>query len=260
MSIALGLRFQARVCARAPLPLRSCRARPQLPKAQRAWFGDLRGSRRPSPAWWVRPAAYAAGGTALVVVAWPVLRYVVLGGVIYGVYRLARTWLLLRSLGQGGGLRRDDIGFAPGEGGGGLAEALWQMAGLRGPTVSPRRVAELRGLAEDCVQTAVQADDSRLAELLGDGGSAVELGDAVEVQALEAEGAGCVEASFPVLVGGAASAAFVRASGGLRGGALDAACVLVRLPAGDVAEFRLDVAAPRGDRRRNVPDAEFRDV
>ncbi|KAJ2434212.1 hypothetical protein GGF42_009263, partial [Coemansia sp. RSA 2424] len=172
-------------------------------------------SKRPPPplAYWAKPALYAAGGVALVVFAWPVLRFVVIGGMAYGAYRLVRTWLLLRSLSQGPRLPRDDIGGDMG-GGGPLAE-LWRAAtggllrrsvfsGLL--SVSPQLVEQLRVASEASLRASVEMGDARLLEALegdGDDASLVQLGEAMQVESstVQTGGAGqsrtCVEALFP---------------------------------------------------------------
>ncbi|KAJ2641174.1 hypothetical protein GGF44_002240, partial [Coemansia sp. RSA 1694] len=237
------------------------------------------------------PALYTAGGVALVVFAWPVLRLVVIGGMAYGAYRLVRTWLLLRSLSQGPRLTRDDIGGDIG-GGGPLAE-LWRAAtgGLlrrsvfSGLSVSPQLVEQLRVASEASLRASVEMGDARLLEALGgddgdgDDASLVQLGEAMQVESstVQTGGAGqsraCVEALFPVFVDGRATPLFVQAAGSAVPGVVESASVLARLASGEVAEIKLDVqpsssssssdehgsGAKRGGGRR-VQDAEYKDL
>ncbi|KAJ2458436.1 hypothetical protein GGF42_002066 [Coemansia sp. RSA 2424] len=247
-------------------------------------------SKRPPPppplAHWAKPALYTAGGVALVVFAWPVLRFVVIGGMAYGAYRLVRTWLLLRSLSQGPRLTRDDIGGDIG-GGGPLAE-LWRAAtaGLlrrsvfSGLSVSPQLVEQLRVASEARLRANVEVGDARLLEALGgddgDSASLVQLGEAMQVESstVQTGGAGqsrtCVEALFPVFVDGRATPLFVQAEGSAVPGVVESASVLARLASGEVAEIKLDVqpssssyehgsGAKRGGGRR-VQDAEYKDL
>ncbi|KAJ2840807.1 hypothetical protein FBU31_000104 [Coemansia sp. 'formosensis'] len=212
---------------------------------------------------WTKPVIFTAGGVALVVLGWPMLRFVVIGGMAYGAYRLVRTLLLFRSLTQG---PRDRPS-------GPLAE-LWReaVAGLRRSVflggVSPQLVEQLRVAAEAGLKAGVDAGDARLLDVLeeADDEADVVLGEAMQTSsesvAVDGRERTRVEALFPVFVGARATPLFVQAVGSAMPGVIESAAVLARLASGEVAEIPLDVGSGIKQRRRkrHVVDAEYKDV
>ncbi|KAJ2838332.1 hypothetical protein FBU31_000944 [Coemansia sp. 'formosensis'] len=212
---------------------------------------------------WTKPVIFTAGGVALVVLGWPMLRFVVIGGMAYGAYRLVRTLLLFRSLTQG---PRDRPS-------GPLAE-LWReaVAGLRRSvflgSVSPQLIEQLRVAAETGLKAGVDAGDARLLDVLeaDDDEADVVLGEAMQTSsesvAVDGREQTRVEALFPVFVGARATPLFVQAVGSTMPGMIESATVLARLASGEVAEIPLDVNNTRNQKRRkkHVVDAEYKDV
>ncbi|KAJ2833258.1 hypothetical protein GGI24_000919 [Coemansia furcata] len=213
---------------------------------------------------WTKPVIYTAGGVALVVLGWPMLRFVVIGGMAYGAYRLVRTLLLFRSLTQGPRLPRDSPS-------GPLAE-LWRdaVAGLRRSVflggVSPQLIEQLRVASEAGLKAGVDAGDARLLEVLeADDEADVVLGEAMQTSSesvsVDGRERARVEALFPVFVGARATPVFVQAVGSTMPGVIESAAVLARLASGEVAEIPLDVGgAKQKKKKRHVVDAEYKDV
>ncbi|KAJ2775271.1 hypothetical protein IWQ56_000147 [Coemansia nantahalensis] len=201
---------------------------------------------------WVRPALLVAGGITLTVAAWPVMRYVVLGALGYGVYRSVRVLLMLRDLKRlatGGGLWSQ---MAAGLGMGSVAPAVLEamqqaaQAGLRAACADPGVAQVLRADADD-----------------------VELDSPVDVQTAAATGhASRVEAVFPVRVAGQGVPVFVQAvaTTGTHSvdynARVDELRVLVRQPSGEVLVIPISAAAdgPKPRPARNVRDADYRDL
>ncbi|KAJ2486776.1 hypothetical protein IWW37_005492 [Coemansia sp. RSA 2050] len=182
---------------------------------------------------------------------WPVLRFVVLGGMAYGAYRLLRTILFFRSLSQG-----------PSDISGGPLSDLWRvtLSGLR-RSVSPQLVEQLRVAAESGLRMGVEAGDRRLAELV-EGGS-VTLGEAMRVaeSTVVADGreAVRVEVLFPVVVDMRITPLFVRAVGAAEPGVIESATVMARMDSGEVEEIELDLTnTPK--KKKRVVDAEYKDL
>ncbi|KAJ1822323.1 hypothetical protein LPJ56_000859 [Coemansia sp. RSA 2599] len=277
-------------------------ARPTF--ASRSYFSSPNGRNPfgppPGPLWWVKPAAYTAGGVALAVFAWPLLRFVVIGGLAYGAYRLARVWWALRELNS----RGIGIGGYPG-GFSGSAEKLARQQGplawilgnvfsssSMGGQASSKSVRTMSRVAEASIRAALSDQrNHRIKEIFCEsvGGSAasvdllvdaVELGEPVEsqVQSVSVDGGlkkSHVEAVFPLYVDEAATPVFVHvvASGDAAGNAavcVDAVFLLARLASGEVRELAIDVCGQDdskpgnggfgGASRGSVQDAEYRDV
>ncbi|KAJ2059299.1 hypothetical protein GGI17_004486 [Coemansia sp. S146] len=261
MSLLLRSRIQVSAVCWPRLLAHSGYSRRLYPQQRRAYMGQ------PPMRQWARPVLYTAGGVALVVLGWPVLRFVVIGGMAYGAYRLLRTVFLFRSLSQGPRVTRDDISSS----GGPLAE-LWRaaMAGLRrsvfAGSVSPQLVEQLRVAAETGLRAGIDMGDERLVEVLGGEGAGVVLGEAMQAEessfVVNGLGKTRVEVLFPVFVDMRATPVFVQAVGSAVPGVIESASVLARLETGEVAEISLDVArqsSPRAKKRR-VVDAEYKDV
>ncbi|KAJ2896883.1 hypothetical protein IWW38_001889, partial [Coemansia aciculifera] len=131
-------------------------------------------------------------------------------------------------------------------------------------------VEQLRVASEASVRANIDAGDSpRLVEVLGDFGSLVVLGEAMQVESTTVQSTTCVEALFPVFVDGRATPLFVQAAGSAVPGVIESASVFVRLASGEVEQIRLDVQAvssndddDKGRRRggRRVQDADYRDL
>ncbi|KAJ2812418.1 hypothetical protein H4S07_001414 [Coemansia furcata] len=254
MSLLLKSRIQMRVVCWPRLLAPSC-SRRLHPMQRRAYI-------QPPIRQWTKPVIYTAGGVALVVLGWPMLRFVVIGGMAYGAYRLVRTLLLFRSLTQG---PRDRPSGGP------LAE-LWRdaVAGLRRSVflggVSPQLVEQLRVAAETGLKAGVDAGDGRLLEVLEtDDEADVVLGEAMQTSSesvvVDGRERARVEALFPVFVGARATPLFVQAVGSTMPGVIESATVLARLASGEVAEIPLDVGSIKQRRKkRHVVDAEYKDV
>ncbi|KAJ2742028.1 hypothetical protein GGI20_004778 [Coemansia sp. BCRC 34301] len=207
---------------------------------------------------WVKPAVYAASGVALVVFAWPVLRFVVIGGLAYGAFRLSRTLLQLRSLSQGPRLTRDDISS-----GGGILGELWR--GLFSRAGASRQLVEqLRVATEASLRANIEKGDERLLGVLGEAGTLV-LGDAMQVDSSTVQTGDRVgtrvEALFPVFVDGRATPLFVQAAGSAVPGVVEEATLLARMASGSVEQIRLDLQSAENEKKeRRVQDAEYKDL
>ncbi|KAJ2014625.1 hypothetical protein IWW39_004475 [Coemansia spiralis] len=226
------------------LPARSALSQRATAQQRRSYVG-------PPLRQWARPILYTAGGAALIVLGWPVLRFVVLGGMAYGAYRLLRTVLFFRGLGQGATTLK-----------GGPLSDLWRstLAGL-GRSVSPQLVEQLRGAAEGALRVGVESGDRRLVGLV-DGGS-VGLGEAVRVAesvvVVDGRETVRVEALFPVMVDMRLTPLFVKGVGTAGPGVVVSATVLAKLDSGDVEEIALDLAgSPK--KKKHVVDAEYKDL
>ncbi|KAJ1816373.1 hypothetical protein IWW57_002190 [Coemansia sp. S610] len=226
------------------LPARSALSQRATAQQRRSYVG-------PPLRQWTKPILYTAGGAALIVLGWPVLRFVVLGGMAYGAYRLLRTVLFFRALGQGATTLN-----------GGPLSDLWRstLAGL-GRSVSPQLVEQLRGAAEGALRVGVESGDRRLVGLV-DGGS-VGLGEAVRVAesvvVVDGRETVRVEALFPVMVDMRLTPLFVKGVGTAGPGVVVSATVLAKLDSGDVEEIALDLAgSPK--KKKHVVDAEYKDL
>ncbi|KAJ2261075.1 hypothetical protein GGI01_001611 [Coemansia sp. RSA 376] len=261
MSLLLKSRIQVRGICWPRLLAVSGYSRRLYPQQRRSYM------EQPPMRQWTRPVLYTAGGVALVVLGWPVLRFVVIGGMAYGAYRLVRTIFLFRSLSQGPRISRDDI-----SGGEGPLAELWRMtmAGLRrsvfAGSVSPQLIEQLRVAAETGLKAGVDMGDARLVEVLDyDDGESVVLGEAMQTEessvVVDGLGRTRVEVLFPVFVDGRATPVFVRAVGSAVPGVIESASVMARLATGDVAEIPLDVVGQSSSKRKKkVVDAEYKDV
>ncbi|KAJ2865840.1 hypothetical protein GGH94_001972 [Coemansia aciculifera] len=262
MSLLLRSRIQVSAVCWPRLLAHSGYSQRLYPQQRRAYMGQ------PPMRQWARPVLYTAGGVALVVLGWPALRFVVIGGMAYGAYRLLRTIFLFRSLSQGPRVTRDDINSS----GGPLAE-LWRaaVAGLRrsvfAGSVSPQLIEQLRVAAETGLRAGIDMGDERLVEVLGrDDGAGVVLGEAMQTEesrfVVNGLGRTRVEVLFPVFVDMRATPVFVQAVGSAVPGVIESASVLARLASGEVAEIGLDVlgqSSPKA-KKKKVVDAEYRDV
>ncbi|KAJ2803703.1 hypothetical protein H4R20_002791, partial [Coemansia guatemalensis] len=229
---------------------------------------------RPKSEWplWLKPALYAAGGVALVSISWPLLRFVLLGGLGYGIYRLIRVALMFRNLRRSAGDSQM------------LWEHLQQMASGsssssgsdRAAGVAPGVLETMQRSAEDGVRVSYGIS-LRVQQMIGDGGitaDAITLGEAVSVEKEEDSSIGesRVEAVFPVFVDGRGTAVFVQAAGVLGSRSVDYAIrldtlhVLARQKSGEVMAVSIDPAAAASTgttdrkKRRHVEDADYRDL
>ncbi|KAJ2402013.1 hypothetical protein GGI23_001011 [Coemansia sp. RSA 2559] len=197
---------------------------------------------------WAKPALYVAGGTAVLVFAWPVLRFAIIGGLAYGAYKLARLWFTWRqAINWGGEGTTDTVEVIKT-----VAQASLQKACIRGDPL----VAEmLPGNIDD----------------VGDGKS-ITLASAMEVQVLEGSPFGAAErvkAVFPVLMEGRQSALFVSASGSVgESVSMETLSVYTYLKSGQIVETKLDVSSG-GDEaperagfqeKRKARDADYKEL
>ncbi|KAI9501747.1 hypothetical protein GGI25_004340 [Coemansia spiralis] len=242
-------------------------------------------SQSPTPLW-VKPALAAAGGAALIVFAWPLLRFVILGGLAYGAYRLVRVWFTFREISRTlGGTSRDDIKFGQGQGG-----SVWQQVfgdglfgmfssamGKQSTVVREIREVALASLHNACFKGGTILD-MLPDELTNSYDNAITLGEAIQVDTVKFEAQQKIEerieAAFPVVVDGKATELYVLASAytnGLQadrsGVSVDILNLYTRLSSGEVVETNIDVVGDdkggkpvSGDPKRNVRDAEYRDL
>ncbi|PIA17180.1 hypothetical protein COEREDRAFT_80553 [Coemansia reversa NRRL 1564] len=223
----------------------------------------------PKPEWplWLKPALYAAGGVVLVSISWPLLRFVLLGGIGYGIYRMIRMALMFRDL-------RRSVGDSQM-----LWERLQQMASGsstandRASIVAPGVLETMQRSAEDGIRASF-GTNLRVQQIIGGiTAEAVTLGEAVSVEKEEDEviGQNRVEAVFPVFVDGRGTAVFVQAAGALGSRSIDYAIrldtlhVLARQKSGEVMAITIDPAASPAaatgqKKRRHVEDADYRDL
>ncbi|KAJ2160622.1 hypothetical protein GGF46_002115 [Coemansia sp. RSA 552] len=208
---------------------------------------------------WVRPALYTAGGVAVVVVAWPVLRLVVTAGLGYGVYRLVRWGLMVRRMQQelsGSGLF----------GAGGLFRGAWDA--MRGSLqVAPHVLDAMHDVA---LQSLTASRDVRVRECVGSRWTG--LGTAVEAESVHvSDGGQAVERVVAVFPVDGAPGVFVRASGSLGTGTVDYVVnvdcleLLVNNDNDDVTTIYLDVAlrgldADESQPKHKIRDADYREL
>lgn len=242
---------------------------------------------------WIKPALYTAGGVAVITFTWPVLRYVMLGGLTYGAYRLFKVWLLIRRLNNGQTIR-DDIGFSNrGQdrliNEKGFFASLWQLmsaasnlngsgsgGAARWSGGSQKLVDIIQNTAQESLRQAY-VNDEMVQEVIGNGeGRELELtvAEPLEMQSsiVMVDGRRCdrLEGVFPVRINSQADMLFVRASSallkndGVENVDVDSLTLLARLPSGEVREIPLDIDSGsqgrQGNRKPNVEDADFRDV
>ncbi|KAJ1720711.1 hypothetical protein LPJ53_004690 [Coemansia erecta] len=252
--------------------------------ARRSYFSFPPGRRsiHGSPLWWVKPAAYAAGGAALVVVAWPVLRFVVIGGLAYGAYRLVRLWLILRDLNRSS------------SGGSSVNNPLeWLFGSIfsQGGVVSGKGVRTMQKIGEASLTAACSGNNSDrdviglferalgLEELYD-----ITLGEPMETQSSAVMVDGVqrhyADAVFPVYVSDSATTLFVQVSavsGDAQGEtsiSVESMRLLARMPSGEVAETSIRVvgsddslnddpdsfSSEAREHKRKVQDAEYKDL
>ncbi|KAJ2763350.1 hypothetical protein H4S06_000145 [Coemansia sp. BCRC 34490] len=213
---------------------------------------------------WARPAIYMAGSTALIIIAWPVLRFVVIGGLAYGAYKLVSLWRMWRQA------------------------VNWATSGGMGGSMQLELVEDIRKEAQACLLASCVNGDSLVLEMIPDSVAdddyekAIELGSAVDMQTIEEEGtpqmlaglAGRIKAVFPVVINGRRSELFVAASAkfGSARLELDAVSIYTRLgPSGQIVETKIDTSAaagregsrPKGSGRRHkreARDADYKEL
>ncbi|KAJ1881020.1 hypothetical protein H4R99_002646 [Coemansia sp. RSA 1722] len=224
----------------------------------------------PDPLWWVKPAAYTAGGVALTIFAWPLLRFVVIGGLAYGAYRLARVWWALRELNRGigeypGSFARTGRGARQQQGfiGSLLGSAFGNMFSFMGAQASPKSVRTMGRVAETSIRAALRGQNSHrimgvFAEAVGGSVDAADLRDAIELgkpmetqlQTVNVDGKqkSYLEAVFPLYVDDAATTLFAHVTAFSDDTAADSSNVIVdsvvllaRMSSGQVAELGIDV-------------------
>ncbi|KAJ2716452.1 hypothetical protein H4R19_000636 [Coemansia spiralis] len=201
---------------------------------------------------WVQPALLAAGGITLTVIAWPVMRYVVLGTLGYGAYRVVRALLVLRSLSR----------LSSGAG-------LWEqmVAGLGMSPVAPAVIEVVQRSAQAALRASCASPD--IARVLTSDADSVELGDPVDTRSALASGERPrIEIVFPVLMAGQGVPVFVQAVATTGTGNVDYIAtieelrVLVRQSSGSVLSIPIK-HTPAGAKARsahNVRDADYRDL
>ncbi|KAJ2078456.1 hypothetical protein H4R24_004457 [Coemansia sp. RSA 988] len=233
--------------------------------------GYSSGPWRPKPAWplWLKPALYVAGGVVIASISWPLLRFVLLGGFGYGIYRLIRMALVLRDL------RRSAGEFQM------LWERLQQMASGSSngsdsaAAVAPGVLEIMQRSAEDGIRVSYETS-LRVQQMIGDSvitADAITLGDAISVEKEEGSSIAQnrVEAVFPLFVDGRGTAVFVQAAGVLGSQSIDYAIrldtlqVLARQKSGEVVAVSIDPKATSTEttdrkKRRHVEDADYRDL
>ncbi|KAJ2556982.1 hypothetical protein EV175_001641 [Coemansia sp. RSA 1933] len=190
---------------------------------------------------WIKPALYAAGGTALLVFAWPALRFVIIGGLAYGAVKLVRLWISWRQ------------------------EFSWGRGAVD-------NVSEFKTVAQLSLQAACLRRDAIVAEILPDSvdDRSITLADATDVQIV---GGNRVKAVFPVLIDGQQSGLYVSASGSVAEGVLvEAVSVYTQLRSGQIVEASIEVSSSDGEddsssyrgaqrqTKRKVKDAEYKDL
>ncbi|KAJ2181966.1 hypothetical protein GGF45_001197 [Coemansia sp. RSA 551] len=200
----------------------------------------------------VKTFVYTAGGVAVVTLAWPVLRFVVLGGLGYAAYKAFRLYLTFRQINNAFG-----------------STSLWdQMQQSMGFSAQPAIMGMVRTRALESLRTAY-LNDSRVQDALGGRGlideNDIDLGEAMDVETESGENER-VEAMFLVTVGGHASACVVEsvwtASAGTEDYHEKKVTMWVRQPTGNVEEIKIDpvVTDPGPRKKSNVQDAEYRDL
>ncbi|KAI8319026.1 hypothetical protein GQ54DRAFT_56165 [Martensiomyces pterosporus] len=211
--------------------------------------------RAPGPAPWIKPALYAAGGMALAVVAWPVLRFVALGGLGYLAYRTIRLWMIARSInsmmqGRSTG-NREEFNFRDTQASpvGPLSHMFRMFEGsgvfdMFASGRSKKSASAMQKVAEDSLRCAFE-NDERLRGLVDmPDARNMAVGDAMEYQSTSVNGNESMEAIYPVFFGNQASTLFVQAAGSVKkdgGLGVDWVRALARVQSGEVVEVKLDV-------------------
>ncbi|KAJ2307687.1 hypothetical protein IWW51_001157 [Coemansia sp. RSA 2702] len=222
-------------------------SRARLAAARRTYYS------RPQWAALVKTAAYTAGGVALVTVAWPVVRFVVIGGLGYLTYRAVRAYLEFRHIGR-------MLGTST------MWEQVQRAAGMR--PVSEATITAARTQAAESLRTAY-LNDSRVPRMVGDAADAadLELGEALDVSSAAVRVNGReqrqVDVLFPVLVAGRAGACFVQSVWivGDKEYRAKESTVWVRQPDGSIDSVKIDPVEAQGRRKRaHVEDADYRDL
>ncbi|KAJ2349719.1 hypothetical protein IWW50_003468 [Coemansia erecta] len=220
--------------------------RPHLQVSRRTYY-----SNRPQWTTLIKTAAYTAGGVAIITVAWPVLRFVVIGGLGYLAYRAIRAYFAFRNINRMLGTQN-------------VWEQVQQMMGFS--AVPPGVLGAVRTHAVSSLRTAV-GNDARVQELLGGvavNAGDVDLGDAMDVQAVRGQR---VEALFPVFVGGRGSSCFVQtvwaAGRDMSDYRAKETTVWARQPNGDIVNVTIDPVddtCQDNKRKSHVEDADYRDL
>ncbi|KAJ2654722.1 hypothetical protein IWW48_005937 [Coemansia sp. RSA 1200] len=212
---------------------------------------------------WARPALFMAGSTALIIIAWPVLRFVVIGGLAYGAYKLVSLWRMWRQT----------VNWAT-------------RGGMEGP-MQLELVEDIRKEAQACLLASCINGDSLVLEMIPDSVAdddyekAIELDSAVDMQTIEEEApqllagsAGRIKAVFPVVINGRRSELFVAASAkfGSARLELDAVSIYTQLrPSGQIVETKIDISAAAGREggghkrsgrrhKREARDADYKEL
>ncbi|KAJ2851199.1 hypothetical protein IWW36_001338 [Coemansia brasiliensis] len=206
----------------------------------------------------IKTAAFTAGGMALVTFAWPMLRFVIIGGLGYFTYRAIRIYLQFR---------RFNSVFSP-------SSSMWwdQMQRAMGMTgVSSAMLSTMQKAAVDGLRTAY-LNSARVQSAIGEmvNEENVDLGEALDVQTSAVNVGGreqqSVEALFPVFVEGRGSTCFVQTvwtvDGEMRDYRAKESTLWVRNPSGDVEYITIDPIEHGSAKssKRNVKDAEYRDL
>ncbi|KAJ2721041.1 hypothetical protein GGI07_004231 [Coemansia sp. Benny D115] len=253
-----------------------------------------------SPLRWVKPAVYTVGGVVLVVAAWPVLRFVVIGGLAYGAYRAVNLFFAVRDLdrsmrghapnfpgaaqqGPISSLFRSIFSSFSGNAAGGFGRQFYSLHQVAQASLQAACGAELDNRAKDLIYKALEST-----ALLQLEPSQVLLGEPMDQQSSTEIVNGLrndsISALFPVSVNGMPTSLFVQASASIAGApseqtqppaqgvdiCVDALHILARLPSGDVLESRVDIVDQRppnessarneGARKRHVEDADYKEL
>ncbi|KAJ1801025.1 hypothetical protein LPJ59_000625 [Coemansia sp. RSA 2399] len=254
----LGVRqLLSRVASSRPTPKGHNRVAPLLHSAttlKARWYisshgggggKDPRRQRRFVMPLWAKPALYVAGSTAVLVFAWPVLRYAIIGGLAYSAYKLVRLWL------------------------------TWRQAINWGEGTAA--VDAIKTVAQMSLQRACIRGDPMVAEMLPGNMDeiykSITLAGAMDVQVLESPfgAAERVKAVFPVLIEGRESALFVSASGSVgESVSMETLSVYTYLKSGQIVEAKLDVSSDSDDKvpegaefqnkKRKAKDAEYKEL
>ncbi|KAJ2481426.1 hypothetical protein IWW56_001754 [Coemansia sp. RSA 2131] len=221
--------------------------RPSMIVAQRTYI------KRPQWSPLVKTFVYTAGGVAVVTMAWPVLRFVVLGGLGYAAYKAFRLYLTFRQINNAFG-----------------STTLWEQIqkSMGFSAAQPAIMGMVRTRAIESLRAAY-LNDTRVQDALGGHGlieeSDIDLGEAMEVET-ESGAEERVEALFPVVVGGHASACVVESVWTAGAGTEDyhekEVSMWVRQPTGSVVGIKIDpiVTEPGPRKKSNVQDADYRDL